>query len=128
MSEARGLCEKYGRKDIGDQMIGKILSAAQPGADGLWPCEAVREVLEEVRAKEIAIGMSVGRYNARGATWRGQGGDQERELAEMYRNWSKRLSFEYPFTAELLEMMARSYDHDAQWHDADEQVRRRTRH
>jgi len=61
---------------------------AKSGTDGIWPNEAVRDVLEEVSTKEIAVGMSIGLYNSRGVQWRGPGGQQERDLAAQYRDWS----------------------------------------
>jgi hypothetical protein len=75
--EVRSLCLKYGRAEIGDQKIGQILAAAPVGDDGVWPCAPVREVLEEIGSPEIATGMGIGVYNARGVCFRGEGGAQE---------------------------------------------------
>ena len=44
--EVRRLCGERGRADIGDQMVGQVLANAPEGADGIWPCEPVRDVLE----------------------------------------------------------------------------------
>ena len=38
---------------------------------------------------------------ARGVHWRGEGGDQERELAARYRNWAQKLGPEYPFVGSV---------------------------
>ena len=59
----------------------------------------------------------IGKQNARGAVWRGRGGDQERDLAKNYRDASAAVAAEYPFTARLLNELARSYDRDAAWYD-----------
>jgi len=56
VKEARSLCIKYGRADIGEQVIGQFLSAAPVGSDGIWPCEEVRRVLEECDTHDIATG------------------------------------------------------------------------
>lgn len=125
LEQVRALAVEYGRVDIGDQMIGQLLSHCPSGEDGIWPCEPVRESIEDIGSQEIAIGMLIGIRNARGATWRGEGGTQERELAEKYRNWSRELTFEHPFTAKLLEQIAASYDHEATWWDNRESVRQR---
>jgi hypothetical protein len=66
VTEARSLCLEHGRAEIGDQKIGQILAAAPVGDDGIWPCAAVREVLEDVASPEIAIGMAIAVYNSRG--------------------------------------------------------------
>jgi len=112
-TEVRALCKTYAREDIGDSVIGELLSKAPPGADGVWPCEPVREALEEVGTKIMAEGMAVGLYNQRGVHSRGEGGAQERELAAKYRDWSRRVAIDAPFTSRLLERIAQRYDRDA---------------
>jgi hypothetical protein len=69
--------------------------------------------------------MAVGLYNQRGAHFREPGGKQERELAAMYRAWSKLTAVDWPFTSRLLERIAQSYERDAEWHDTDANLRRR---
>lgn len=125
LADARSLCLQYAREKIGDQVIGELLSISPVGEDGIWPCEPVRQALEDIASKDIAIGMSVGVYNSRGPTWRGEGGEQERELAEKYRNWSRQLAFEYPYVSKLVEQIARSYDYDAKRWDTEESIRKR---
>jgi len=123
--EVLTISEKFGRLVVGEHAIGHLLAKSKLGADGIWPSEPIREVLEEVGTKEIAVGMSIGLYNSRGAHWRGPGGDQERELAARYRGWSKTLTINSPFTSRLLEEIAKSYDRDAEWHDTDANIRKR---
>jgi alpha-L-fucosidase len=106
-------------------MIGQLLAAAPADSDGLWPCAPVREALEEAASLNIAAGMSMGVYNSRGAHWRGEGGDQERSLAEKYRTWAQRLQFESPYVANLLEQIASSYDREAAREDAEAAARKR---
>jgi len=125
LDRVRSLCRDYGREKIGDRMIGKLLSHCPVGEDGVWPCEAVREAIEDIASNDIAIGMNTGISNSRGASWRSDGSAQEQELAAKYRNWSRDIAFEYPFTSNLLEQIARSYDQDAQWWDTHASVRER---
>ena len=40
-----------------------------------------------------------GVYNSRGVHWRGEGSDQERELAGKYRKWGEALQVSHPFVA-----------------------------
>ena len=129
IEDVRTLCDKYARKGIGDQTIGQILSSCFVGDDGIWPCEPIRRILDDVGSEQIAIGMSIGVRNARGVTTRGfgDGGNQERDLAAKYRDWSKKLSFEYPYVTKLLEEIACQYDFDAQHWDTREEIEKRTR-
>ena len=123
LEQARGLARQYGRANIGDQMIGQFLSHCPAGEDGVWPCEPVRDVIEGTAFTEIRIGMSIGIRNSRGAMFRGEGGEQERQLADQYRRWSEKISFEYPYTSSLLEQIACSYDSEMEWWDTQASLR-----
>jgi addiction module HigA family antidote len=125
LTEVRTACARHGRARIADEMIGQLLAKAPADGDGLWPCRPVCEVLEWIATQSVASGFHVATYNSRGVHWRGEGGDQERDLAARYRSFAQRLAFEYPFVANTLEGLAASYDREAQWHDTDAKVRSR---
>ena len=121
VSESRRLCEDRDRKDIGDQRIGEVLANAPVGTDGVWPCEAVRHVLETTPSPQhIRIGFKIGRSNQRGFTSRGifDGGSQERELAESYRKDAAQIRARWPATARLLRELAEGYESDGHRQDA----------
>ncbi len=84
-------------------------------------------MLEECGTSEMASGMQMGAYNSTNMHPhpRGEGGAEERELGTRYRNWSRRLAFEYPFVARMLEDIAADYDCHAEWQDSRAAVRRR---
>ena len=114
------------RGDIADICIGRLLSCAPIGKDGVWPCEPVRDVMEEIQSESLMQGAQTGVYNSRGVHWRGEGGDQERELAEKYRQWGRALQVSHPFVAsKLLMALARTYDREASREDTEVEVRRR---
>ena len=119
INEVRQLCRKHGRVEIGDELIGQLLSRAPAGESGDRPCEEVCQAMEEIASLHIGRGFSMGVYNSRGVHSRREGGDQERELAKKYRATAQRLRFKYPNVGSVLEHIARSYDHDADWHDAE---------
>lgn len=126
--ETQSLCAQYGRAKVGDQYIGQILGTLTVGDDGIWPCLEVRNVLEECGNEDIASGVHMRVYNSRGVHARGEGGGQERALAEKYRNWVRKLTFEYPYVASVVESIATTYDHEAAREDTETIVRRRLRH
>ncbi|MGB6941786.1 MAG: hypothetical protein WBE37_05290, partial [Bryobacteraceae bacterium] len=128
VKEAQALCAMYGRAEIGEQRIGQILSAAPVGTDGIWPCQEVRSVLEECGTPDMATGVQVGVHNSRGMHSRAEGGAQERSLAEKYRSYSRKLSFECPYVADLVLGIAESYDRQAEMWDSEDAVRRRLDH
>jgi len=110
---------------VSEHAIGQLLAKSKSGTDGIWPNETVRDVLEQVGTKEIAVGMPIGLYNSRGVQWRGPGGQQERDLAAQYRDWSKTVAVNSPFTSRLLEDIAKGYDRNAEWHDTEADIRKR---
>jgi hypothetical protein len=124
LNESRRLCAECGRAEVGDQCIGQLL-ARSPALDGVWPSPAVCEAMETVASPEIAVGFRRGVYNARGAVWRGEGGNQERGLAAHYKTRAGELAIEYPYVSGVLEDIARFYDRDARWQDTESSVRKR---
>jgi len=125
IARALDFAREVSREGVAQSEIGQLLGRGQAGKDGIWPCEAVREALEDVGTPEIARGMVIGVHNSRGVMWRGEGGEQERALAAKYRNWASQLGMQYPFTARLLEDIASSYDRDAERWDSDSEIRHR---
>jgi hypothetical protein len=106
-----------GRKAIGDQRIGHILWYAPQGSDGVHPHEAVREVIEREASSDIDIGFRIEAVNSRGAVFRGEGGDQERELAAQFRARSEAFSATFPRTSRIFADLAESYEADARRED-----------
>jgi hypothetical protein len=125
VKRARLLLEERDRGDIGDEQIGQLLSASPPGADGAWPAEPVRELIEDIGSRELETGLHIGRINSRGVTMRGafDGGDQEKAIADGYRAWAAITAGKWIRTTKLLRGLAESYDQDAQRLDAEAEVR-----
>jgi hypothetical protein len=124
----RRLCRNYGRGVIGDQLLGQLLANAPEGENGMWPCEAVCEAMEAIASPEIGRGLQIGVYNSRGVHVRGEGGEQERELAAKYRGWAERLHFDYPYVGGVLEDIAASYEREARWEDSEATITKRLRY
>lgn len=121
----RSLCKKHARADIGDQCLGQLLARAPGAENDEWPCEAVCQVMEEEAAPEIARGFEIGLHNSRGFVWRGEGGDQERELMMKYHARSETLRFDFPFVASAFDAIASSYSQEACWWDSKSAVDKR---
>ncbi len=128
LAEVRRLCHEYARTDIGDQCLGQLLAKAPEGENGIWPCEAVCEAMEGIASPEIGRGFHIGVYNSRGVHSRGEGGQQERELAAKYRSWAERLHFDYPYVGGVLAGIAASYDREAGWQDSEAKITKRLRY
>lgn len=126
IAAVRKASAELGRLETADTCIGKLLSNAPSGTNGVWPCEPVRQVIEELHSNSLISGVHNGLYNSRGATWRGEGGAQERALADKYRTWANALQYSHSFVAsELLMGMVRTYEREAEMHDTEAGVRKR---
>lgn len=128
VKKVRDACLELGRLDIADVCLGKLMAGSPAGTDGVWPCESVRQVMEDVHSKSMMEGAHTGLYNSRGVTTRGEGGDQERVLAEKFRAWANALQYSHPFVAsQLLMEMAKTYELEANREDTEACIRRRLR-
>ena len=112
ITEVRRLCAEHGRAGVSDSYIGQILSRAPADDDGITPCLAVCEAMERVGSHDIGLGFSIGIHDGRGVVTRaiGEGGGQERDLAEEYRSWARQRSPRYPYVGSILEDIAGDYD------------------
>ena len=123
--KARELVSASGRRGIGDQQIGQALSSAPPGADGAWPHESVREVIEQCESDDLEQGFAIGIYNSRGVVSKSltEGGAQERLLSEQYAAHAAAVSSRWPRTAAVLRGLASTYQRDAEREDQDTELR-----
>ena len=98
-----------------------MLAYSPADPDGTWPCTPVRDVIELTRSLSVERGMFLAVLNKRGPTWRRptDGGIQERDLPQSYRNLSKSLRLEWPRTSALLEQVAKSLEHQGAESDDD---------
>jgi len=119
VSAARERCRAVDRADVGDRQIGQLLACAPPGTDGIWPHEAVREVIERTRSRTLELWVSSGVRNRRGVVSRaiGEGGRQEYALEARYREAATQVSARWPRTARVLREIARSYGDEARRQD-----------
>jgi excisionase family DNA binding protein len=121
---ARLLLSESNRPDIGDEVIGESFAYSPVGADGMWPAEPVRELIERIGSQELENGILIGRLNSRGVTTRGvyDGGQQERDLAALYRDWSTEMTSRWPRTTRILRRISDRYERDARRQDAEAEL------
>ncbi|MBW4447252.1 MAG: hypothetical protein KME38_10385 [Spirirestis rafaelensis WJT71-NPBG6] len=117
--QARAASQESGRGKIADVKIGHVLAYAPKSSDGIWPDIAVREIIEEVASKHMERAIATGVFNKRGVWTKsiGEGGVQERQLAETYRNYAIAVWDTHPRTAAMLRSIADGYISDAHRED-----------
>ena len=120
--QVRTLCQQHDRFEIGDKLVGELLSYAKGDEDGTWPCRQVCEVLEWMASDQVGIGFSSGVRKHEGRTgFREEGaqidedGKQWQEIAVRYQNWARDTRYEFPYVGNLLEQIAAFYESAAEW-------------
>ena len=119
------LAEKNGRRNMAEFYIGKLLGHCQNGEDGIWPCEGVRDLVEDMHSLKMIEGMYIEKYNSRGVTSRSfsDGGTQEWTIAEQYQSWSRELAISHNFVAtKLLSYLAKTYQDEAKMSDTESRL------
>ena len=116
-NEVRRLCVQHGREQSGDYYIGKILSNAPAGDDKIHPCLPVCNVMEKIVSQEAAAGFVYGIRHPGGLpTVRWGEMQEESELANKYRKWSKVRATTHTQLSRILEDIAKTYEGDvARW-------------
>jgi hypothetical protein len=117
VDEARRLATECGRLGVCDSHIGEVLAHAPEDADGRWPCEPVRNLIEKSASQDIEGGFAVGIYNRRGVFCRAEGGDQERNLAAKFRRSAELIQTRWPRTASVLHSVAEGYEREGHQED-----------
>ena len=126
IDDARELSREADRLKSCDSTLGQILAHAPADSDGVWPFAAARDVLDRPELEDVRRGFVIGVRNSRGVTSRahGEGGDQERKLAEKYRNHALVVRNSHPNLAAAIEKLARSYETDSLQEDIEAELSR----
>jgi len=122
----RDLANQQGLAEIADSHIGQILAHSPDGTDGLWPHEVVRQLIEEMASEEVESGFAIQIFNSRGGVTRalGEGGDQERGLAQRFERLASQTISRWPRTGSVLSRVALEYEGDARREDQRAEVDR----
>lgn len=109
------LATELDRREAAEEHVGTLLSRAPEDSDGTWPCQPVRDLIEELQSAGVETGFLVAVFNSRGATTRAvdDGGVQEQALVDRYRRMAGEVADGWPRTAALLRSLATSYEADA---------------
>ena len=115
VNDVRRLAVDAKRERVTDRYVGQILARGPIDPDGSWPHQSIRELLEELACEKVESGIETGIFNNRGVVRReiGEGGGQERDIAERYRGYARQLADEWPRTSRLMKRIADSYGSDA---------------
>ena len=108
------------RSAITDARIGHLLAHAPDDPDDqAWPHRAVRQLIEALSSDEVEQAVRIERFNMRGVFSKaiGEGGQQERALADQAKGWARALP-EFPRTSNMLFAIAEMWVREGEAADA----------
>jgi hypothetical protein len=110
--EVRNLAREEGLPEIADTHIGQIFAYSPDGTDGLWPHEVVRQLIEDLASDAVESGFAIQVFNNRGGFTRalGEGGEQERGLAERFARLAEKTIGRWYRTGSVLRRIAMEYE------------------
>ena len=122
---ARERLAEIGRRDVGDTVMGQVMSGSASDSDGAWPLVPIRDLIERLASDAFEQGLVVGRYNRRGVITRdaSAGGDMERAEADSYDRMASTVTTRWTRTAVMLRRMAQSARMDAVHEDDSSELR-----
>lgn len=118
--EARRLAKEAGRQPIAEHMLGQAYArSASRRTWEEWLPKALADLLDLPDASKLREGFEIGVRNARGVTMRNpyDGGAQERQLADRFREAADRYSLTHPRLAASIRNIAAEYDWEAKRED-----------
>ncbi len=121
VGEARRLCAERELSATGDDCIGRLLAKSPAGEDGIEPCEAVRKLLENVRAPDIRTGFAAAKSRYAGAVSATLFADKASE----YRKQADAVKSKWPATSRMLRSVAESWQQEADRTSRQEEERHR---
>ena len=113
LAEAR----KAKRTKVVPSYIGRVLAHADP-VDAVWPPSPVARTIERLKSDDVEQAIMIERFNMRGVYSKPmfEGGVQERELAQRYREWAQ-ANASFPRTKTMLTTIAKRWEADAKRED-----------
>lgn len=111
--ELKRLLEKQKQVRLLGHLLGRILVYSPIGDDDCYPCEAVRNIIEEVGDESLQSSYVTAMFNKRGV-FSPTAGRAERELAEEYKKNANKLRLMTPKTAAIYDCLSEMYFSEAE--------------
>ena len=121
ITEARIMAVGKNRVYGVDSEIGTLLACCSREKDN-WPPEEICEIIDDIHSDVILSHFRTEIFNSRGVSVRSPyaGGEQERSLAQFFKNVATKTQSRFPFTASAFLDLAKRYEYDAK--DEDERA------
>lgn len=106
------ILEANRQEKLFDMLLGRLLAFSPKGKDGYEPCEAVRNVIEDIADEEMIRNYEMERFNQRGV-YSATAGAEEQQIASRYQENADFLSARFPKTASIYYELSHRYQAEA---------------
>ena len=89
-------------------LLGKLFAYSPIGADGYYPHESIRGVIEEYYGRDMQRSYALAEFNKRGV-YTCDDGETEKQLSLRYKENADSIRINYPKTAEIFDMLSSQY-------------------
>lgn len=88
-----------------------MFAYAKPEQESIWPPESVCKIIQEIHSDELDEGFRINVYNKRKMVIKllSEGGQQEKVLADQYKQFSKHWASHYPRVSDILLRISEIY-------------------
>lgn len=112
VEEFKSLLEQQHQTGLFTYCLGSLFASSPIGDDGYYPCESVREAIQQYGDKTLVDEYAVCIFNKRGV-FSPTGGNEERALSNKYKENADALRTKYPKVASIYDKLADGYIFDA---------------
>lgn len=89
-------------------LLGKLFAYSPIGADGYYPHESIRKIIEENYGKDIQGGYVTSEFNKRGV-YTSDAGESEKQLSIRYKENADNIRINFPKTAGIFDVLSNRY-------------------
>lgn len=113
VAEFRELLDLNHQSTLFGILMGRLLTYSPSGKDGFYPCEIVREFIEENSNQNMINSYQVEIYNRRGV-FTPSAGKEEKMIAQRFKDNADGLTIKYPKTASIYYDLFKQYTSESQ--------------
>lgn len=108
INELKGLLSDQRQIGLFGNLVGRLFAYSPVGDDNCMPCEAVRQIIEEIGDESLKSAYVTAEENKRGV-YSPDAGKTELEMSRHYKDNANKIRGRYPKTASIYDLLSDSY-------------------
>jgi hypothetical protein len=108
LNEFKDLLRNQKQVGLFGNLVGRLFAYSPVGDDNCMPCEAVRQIIEEIGDESIKSAYVIAEENKRGV-YSPDAGKTELEMSRHYKDNANKIRNRYPKTASIYDLLSDIY-------------------